>query len=137
MKKYRRVLFPGTEKWCKVKRKTGSRFQKWHEEFGEFSSNQSKVQKFHFDGLFLSKIYEIWAKKIQKSYPLWHWSDAKWHNQLGELSLEHSKTEKLYNDGLSLSKAFNVSARRFHRNYVSWHWRVVQNLRKTDLWLEK
>ena len=38
-------------------------FQKWHEEFGEFLPNHSKVQKFHFDGLFLSKVYDVWAKK--------------------------------------------------------------------------
>ena len=37
--------------------------QIWHEEFGEFSPNQSKVWKFHFDGLFLSKVFKVWAKK--------------------------------------------------------------------------
>ena len=30
-----------------------------HEEFGEFLPNHSKVKKFHFDGLFLSKVYEV------------------------------------------------------------------------------
>ena len=29
--------------------------------------NNSKVQKFHFDGPFLSKVYEVWAKKKQES----------------------------------------------------------------------
>ena len=56
-------MFHGTEEWCKVWRKTDSWFQKWHEEFGEFSPNHSKVWKFYFDGLFLSKGYEVWAKK--------------------------------------------------------------------------
>ena len=133
MKKYRRVMFPGSEEWCKVKRKTDSWFQKWHEEFGEFLPNHSKVQKFHFDWLFLSKLYEVWAKKIQRSYILWHWSDEKWHNWLGEQSLEHSKSEELCNDGLLLSKAFIVSSRKFERNYVSWHWRVMQNLKENLL----
>ena len=36
---------------------------KWHEEFGEFFPNHSKLQKFHFDGVFLFKVYEVWAKK--------------------------------------------------------------------------
>ena len=36
-----------------------------HEEFGEFLPNHSKVKKFHFDGLFLSKVYEVWAKKYK------------------------------------------------------------------------
>ena len=59
VKKHRRVMFPGTEKWCKVKGKTDYLFQKWHDEFGEFSPNHSKVQKFHFDGLFLPKLDEV------------------------------------------------------------------------------
>ena len=42
--------------------------------FGEFSSNHSKVQKFHFDGVFLSKVYEVWAKKLQRIYLSWHWT---------------------------------------------------------------
>ena len=66
MKKYRRVMFHGNEEWCKVWRKTDSWFPKWHEAFGEFSPNHSKVQTFHFDGLFLSKLCEVWAKKIQR-----------------------------------------------------------------------
>ena len=47
----------------KFKRKTDFWFQIWHEEFGEFSPNHSKVWKFHFDGLFLSEVYKVWAKK--------------------------------------------------------------------------
>ena len=38
-------------------------FQTWHEEYGEFSPNHSRVWKFHFDGLFLSTVYKVWAKK--------------------------------------------------------------------------
>ena len=51
-------------------------FRIWHEEFSEFSPNHSKVQKFHFNGLFsvfLSKVCEVCAKKIQRSYLSWHW----------------------------------------------------------------
>ena len=35
-------------------------FQMWHEEFGEFLPNHSKVWKFHFDGLFFFEVYEVW-----------------------------------------------------------------------------
>ena len=51
----------------KVERKTNLWFQIWHEEFCEFLLNHSKVQKFCIDGLFLSKVYEVWTKEIQKS----------------------------------------------------------------------
>ena len=37
--------------------------------FCEFSPNHSKSQKFHIDGLFLSKLYEVWA---MRSYLSWH-----------------------------------------------------------------
>ena len=56
-------MFHDNEECCKIWRETDSWFQKWDEEFGEFSPNQTKVQKYHFDGLFLSKVYEVWAKK--------------------------------------------------------------------------
>ena len=74
MKKYRRIMFHDTEELYKVWSKTDYWFQKRYEEFGEFSPNHSKVQKFHFDGLFLSKVYVVWANEIQRSYLSWHWT---------------------------------------------------------------
>ena len=122
-------------------------FQIWYDKFGEFSPNHSKVQKFHSDGLFLSKVNEVWAKKkkyrvvITRGTEQWCkiWKILtlrfqKWHEELGELSsLEHPKVWKLYIDGLFLSKAYTVSVRNFQRNYASWHWRVLQSLNKN--WL--
>ena len=37
LKKYRGVMFDGTENWCKVWRKIDLSFPKWHEEFAKFS----------------------------------------------------------------------------------------------------
>ena len=55
--------------------------QIWHEGFGEFSPNHSEVWKFHFDGLFLSKVYQVWATKIQRSYLSGPWVVMqKWIN---------------------------------------------------------
>ena len=45
LKKYRGVMFDGTEYWCKIWRKTNLCFQKWHEEFGKFSPEHLKVSK--------------------------------------------------------------------------------------------
>ena len=36
LNKYRRVMFHGTEDWCKIWRKADLCFQKWHEEFDKF-----------------------------------------------------------------------------------------------------
>ena len=45
LKKYRGVIFHETEEWCKIWRKTGLLLGKWHEEFGKFSPEHSKVSK--------------------------------------------------------------------------------------------
>ena len=39
------------------------KFQKWHEVFGEFSSNHSKLPKFFFYGLFCPKYMRFEVKK--------------------------------------------------------------------------
>ena len=44
-RRYRGVIFHHTEEWCKIWRKTGLWFEKWHEEFGKFSPEHSKVLK--------------------------------------------------------------------------------------------
>ena len=44
-RRYRGVIFHHTEECCKIWRKTGLWFEKWHEEFGKFSPEHSKVLK--------------------------------------------------------------------------------------------
>ena len=31
------------------------------------------LKNFHFNGLLLSKVYTVWAKKVQRSYLSWNW----------------------------------------------------------------
>ena len=45
LKKYRGVIFHDIEEWCKIWRKTDLLLRKWHEEFGKFSPEHSKVSK--------------------------------------------------------------------------------------------
>ena len=51
LKKYRRVMFDGTEYWCNIWRKTDLYFQTWLEEFSIFSPDH--VRKFKKLGLLL------------------------------------------------------------------------------------
>ena len=55
--KYRELTFDGTENWCKIWRKADMCFQKWHEEFGNFSLELSKVSELElwWDPLFQSR----------------------------------------------------------------------------------
>ena len=68
-----RVITLKTIKWCKIWRGTDLCFEKWHEEFGEFWSNSRKSQHLHINGLLMTKVYNVWAKQLKRSYVSWHW----------------------------------------------------------------
>ena len=64
------------------------------------------LKGFHFNGLLLSKVYIIWAKKVQRSYLSWHWRVMQnlkknwlvaWKMTWGIwwMFTEHSKVSKL------------------------------------------
>ena len=49
------------------------------------------LKHLHFNGLLLTKVYNVWAKKVQKSYVWWHWrlmenSKENWHEEFGKFS---------------------------------------------------
>ena len=101
-------------------------FQIWHEGLGEFS-----------------KVYQVSAKKIERSYLSWHWTVIQNLNkpcnlrvskmafeELGGLSLEHSKARKTVHWWALFVQKYNVSVRKFQRNYVSWHWKLMLILKK-------
>ena len=71
LKKYRGVIFHGTEELRKIWRGIVLSFQSWHEEFDEFSPGHSKVSK--TCPLMGSFWTSVWVKKIQRSYVWWHW----------------------------------------------------------------
>ena len=48
-------------------------FQNWHEELGETSLEYSKSERMYMNGLFLSKAYNVLARKFQRNYVSWHW----------------------------------------------------------------
>ena len=41
--------------------------------FGAFWLNTQKSQHLHFNGHLLTKVYNVWAKKVLKSYVSCHW----------------------------------------------------------------
>ena len=48
-------------------------FQNWHKEFDKFWLEHLSLKNLHFNGLLLNKLYNFWAKKIQRSYISWHY----------------------------------------------------------------
>ena len=62
LKKYRRDTFHDTRVWCKIWRKTDLWFGKWHEEFGKFSPEHTKLSKsglIHW--ILLYKVEIVWT----------------------------------------------------------------------------
>ena len=74
LKKYKEVIFHDTEESCKIWRKTDLWFGKWHEEFGKFSPEHSKISKIcTLMSCFWPKYIMFELKKVQRSYVWWHW----------------------------------------------------------------
>ena len=107
------------------------------------------LKNFHFNVLFLSKLYIVWAKTVQRSYLSWQWRGIQ---NLERNRLVVSKLawgiwwiltwalESLKNfhfNALLLSKVYIIWAKKLQRSYLSWHWRVMQNLKKNWLVVSK
>ena len=39
----------------------------------DFDPSTKCLKKLHFNGLLLTKVYNVWARKVQRSYVWWHW----------------------------------------------------------------
>ena len=101
LKKYWGVIFHDTEESCKIWRKTSLQFGKWHEHFGKFSSEHSKMSKictlmscfWPTYKMFELKTYrgvtfdstEYWCK-------IWRKTDfyfQNWHEEFGKFLPKH------------------------------------------------
>ena len=61
-------MFHALKSDAKFKEKLTCSFKYDMRNLANFYPNHSKVQKFYFNGLVLSKVYEVGTKKIQRSY---------------------------------------------------------------------
>ena len=94
LKKYREVMFDGTEYWCKTWRKNDLCFQKSHEEFSLFSPEHVRKTK-NWDEL---KLYrEVLCHDNEEWSKNWRGIDLSvqnWHEEFDEFWPEHSKISK-------------------------------------------
>ena len=75
VKKYRGFIFHETKEGYKIWRGIDLLFKNWHKEFDKFWPERSK--DFHFDGLLMSKVYIVWAKKEQMNNLSWNWREVQ------------------------------------------------------------
>ena len=71
-----------------------------------FDLSTQNIKNLHFNRLLLTKVYNIWAEQVQRSYVWWHsrlmqsWRKTdlcfeKWHEEFDKFSPEHLKVSKL------------------------------------------
>ena len=73
LKKYRGVIFHGTEEWWKIWRNWLVVSKLTWGIWQILTQALKSLKTFHFNGLLLSKIYIVWTKKLQRGYLSWHW----------------------------------------------------------------
>ena len=71
-KKNRGVISHDSEDWCKIWRQTDLFFQKMTRIWWNLTWALASLQSLHFDLLLLCKVFNVWAKKVQRSYLSWH-----------------------------------------------------------------
>ena len=105
-KKYREVLFDGTEYWCDIWQKTDLCFLKWHGEFSKFSPGHvQKSKNWDFNGILLSKV-EMYKLKIYRGVlchdneewcKIWRGIDLSvqiWHEEFDNFDSSTQKSQK-------------------------------------------
>ena len=150
LKKYRGVIFHDTEEWCKIWRKTDLWFGKWHEEFGKFSPEHSKVSKL---GLWWDPFIQS-RKCMSLKFTEWLCvttvkNDVKFKDKLTcrfskltwgiwqTLTRALERLKNLHFNRLLFTKVYNVWTKKVQKSYVWWHWRLMQNLNENWLVLSK
>ena len=83
-----------------------------------FRASSRKSENVHFNGLLLSRAYNVLDEKVQEF-------DYFWPNS--------RKSKNLHINGLLLTKVYNVWAKKLQRSYMSWHRRMMWYLKKN--WL--
>ena len=108
----------------------------------EFDYSTQKFEKLYIDGLFLSKAYNISAKKNWGGLCVMTLKgDAKFKGKLTcgfkndirnliNFHVSSWKSENLHLDWIILSKGYKDLDEKIQKSYVSWHWRVMQSLKK-------
>ena len=78
VQKYRGIIFHETEGAYKIWRGLELLYQNWHKEFDKILTQTLQSLKiFHFNELFLCKVYILWAKKVQRNNLSWTWQGIK------------------------------------------------------------
>ena len=130
--------------WSNIWRKTGLCFQKWHEEFSQFSPKHVwKSKNWDLDGILLSKVENLWAQNFV--WVLCHDmnNDTKFEEELTcqfkidmrNLNFDPStwKSQKFTQFRLLLTRVCNAWAKKSIEELCLMALNLMQNLKETGL----
>ena len=124
MKKYRRVMYHDTEKWCKIWKKTLTLGSK-NDLRDLVNFNATSDKKIQFEP---KKYRGLMCHKTEELCIIWGGTDLyfeKWHEEFGEFWPNTRKSQNLHFNGLLLTKVCNGWAKKVQKSSVSWYWRVI------------
>ena len=73
LKKYRGVFFYDTEEWFKLEEKVTCGLKNDMRNFENFHQSTQKCQNWDFDEVLSSKVENLRAQNLQRSYVAWQW----------------------------------------------------------------
>ena len=103
LKKYRGVMFDGTEVWCKTWRKSSLCFQIWHEKLSQFWPEHLKVSKIRTLFVQSWKCMSFFREVMCHDNEEWckNWREIElsfqnWHEEFDQFWSEHSKISNIF-----------------------------------------
>ena len=152
LKKYGGVIFHDTEQRCKIWISPDlvvSKIGNWNWVNLHYSTQKS--EKLYIGGHFLSKGYNVSARKFQRDYVPWHWRvyNAKFKGKLTcglkndirnlvNFRTSRQKFSKFAQSLIKLIKSqIKFQLKKVQKNYFSWHWKKIQTLKKNCLFAWK
>ena len=146
LEKYRGVIFHDTEQWCKIWINpdlvvskmawrirwtfiTAPKSLKNCTLMHSFCRKHTLFQLENFRGITLKRVAKFKRKLT-----------CGLKNDIRNLVNCHAsswKSENLHFDRIHMSKAYTYLDEKVQKSYVSWHWRVMQNLKKNWLLVQK
>ena len=102
-------------------------------------------KNFHFNSLLLSKVYIVWAKKVQRSFLWWNWRgiqnlERNWlvvsrlTKEFDKFWPEHLKVSNIFTLIVSFwAKYVLFELKKDREGYLSWNWKGIKNLERN--WL--
>ena len=132
LRKYRKVMFNGTEDWSKIWRKTHLCFPKWHEKYGTFSPEHLKnLKTWTLMGSFIRSRKCMSLKFTEELCVMTMKNEAKFKEELKNFQVNHGQR-----DSIIFPQTFSVESSKqlldlcLAESRILYFWQVLESIHK-------